>query len=64
MRAVRILGLQRNLFAALEVSDIVDVQRAGVGGENERLRREGVNECGRIDAAIRAAWSARDFANC
>ena len=52
MWAMGVFGFQRHLFAAFEVPNIVNVQRARVGGENEGLRREGVDDCGRIDATI------------
>jgi hypothetical protein len=54
VRVVGILGLQRDLLAASKVSDVVDVQCSGVGGEDERLRRESVDKCGRIDATVGA----------
>ena len=54
MGAVCILRLQGHLFAALEIPNVVDVQVARVGGEDEGLRRETVDEGRRIDAAIRA----------
>jgi hypothetical protein len=52
--AMCVLGLQGLLAVGLEVSDIVDVECARVGGEDNGLRREGVNECGWIDVAVGA----------
>jgi hypothetical protein len=53
--AVRGLWLERRLGAL--IPDVVDVQRGRVCAENERLGREGVDEGGRIDAAVRSAHS-------
>jgi hypothetical protein len=54
VRAVRVLRPQGHLVATLEIPNVVDVQRARVSSENDGLRREGVDECGRIDTAIGA----------
>lgn len=52
--AVRVLWLQRHFSPAPEISDVVDVQRARVGAEDERLGREGMDQRRRIDGAVGA----------
>jgi hypothetical protein len=52
--AVCVLGLEGDLVAAFEISNVVDVQCTRVGGEDEGLWREPVDERRRIDATIRA----------
>jgi hypothetical protein len=52
--AVCVLGLEGDLVAAFEISNVVDVQCTRVSGEDEGLWREPVDERRRIDATIRA----------
>lgn len=55
MRTVGVLRLGDGCGA--ESADVVDVQRGGVGCEDERLRGEGVDEGWGVDATIGAGAS-------
>ena len=41
---------------AVELAEIVDVESGRVGGEDQRLGRQGVDERGGVDGTGRAGW--------